>query len=638
MDRHLFRRCAWAAPALLCALAGARPAAAATAAAGPPAAPAPIRTTTVDTVLVEDRRLSVGTQVLPVAPGQDVAAVLRATPFVIVQRGAPGAGDLYADGFRRHDLTFTVDCERCETACPNRMDTRLGQVDLLEIETIELARDGAGLQSGLGGTVAMRRSLPGDEWLARGRVEARAGHDDAVDGSFSLEGRGARLASRWRQVEAYTDADGRTFADRYGFARAPATVVREVRAQVRLPEGDLRAGHERSRDLLFPYLLMDERKNDRWEASGSWRGHRLYVNRTEHLMDNDLRRSAGTSRMVTDAGNTMFGAVGDRYEVYGRHWDAANAITPAANPAMGTRSHMLPDVWRWGVALRHALGRPGDPWLVARLGVARTSARDGAQLAAFTRVHEGAELSRWSLPFGVTASRTRVAAGTALTGSLELAADAPGIEQQFIIVDRPGTMTDWVGNPRLADPLRATVRLGAHRGALRAEFFGTRVSDYPVLSRAMVGTSAVQTYAAVDALLAGASLRAEWPLAAAGLGWNWGERIDGNAPLAEIQPLAFDLELRAPRWRGCTARAWYRHTTAQHRVDTSQGESATDAWNRLDLAAAYESAGVRYELALDNATGALYTQHLSYQRNPFAAGLRVWEPGRTLRLTATFGI
>lgn len=609
---------------------------AARAASAATAAPASGRVATVDTVKVVGERLSPGAQTVVVAPGQDVADVLKATPFVIVQRGAPGAGDLYADGFRRHDLTFTVDCERCETACPNRMDTRVGQVDLLEIESVALARDGAALQSGLGGTVAMTRSLPGDAWLGRLRVEARADHDDAVDGSFSLEGRGLRLGARWRQVEACTDADGRTFGDLYGFATTPSSTVREVRVQARLPEGGVRAGHERSRDLLFPYLLMDERENDRWEASGSWRGHRLYVNRTEHLMDNSLRRSYATTHMATDAENTMFGAVGDRYEVYGRNWDARNGIVPMANPAMGTSSHMLPDVWRWGATLRHSLGRADNPWLVARVGVARTKAHDDSQLAAFTRVHADAELEKWSVPFGLTVTHARIVSGAAVTGALELAADAPGIEQQFIVLDRPGAGTDWVGNPTLDDPLRATARLGATRGVLRAELFGTRVADYPVLARASAGTATVQTYAAVDALLAGASLRAEWELVAAGLSWNWGEQVDTNVPLAEIQPLAFDLELRSPEWKGATARAWYRHATAQHRVDASQGESATDAWNRLDLAASWRSGDVRYEVALDNATNVLYTQHLSYQRNPFAAGLRVWEPGRTLRLNAVF--
>lgn len=604
-----------------------------------PAAPAPTpgRVATTDTVVVIGARLMPGAETRAVTPDQDLAAVLKASPFALVTRGAAGVGDLYADGFRRHDLTVTIDGERCDTACPNRMDTRLGQIDLLDIAAVDLARDGSALQSGLGGTVSLHRRLPAHGWRAEGRAEAMGGHTESVDGSLALEGRGVRLAVRGRQLEAFTDADGRTFATLYGFARTPATTVREVRVQALLPGGDLFASHEWSREMLFPYLLMDERENDHAEISGSWRGHRLYLNRTEHLMDNGLRRSVGTTVMTTDAENTMFGAVGERYEIFARHWDADNRITPVANPSAGTNSHMLPDVWRVGATVRHELGAPDRPWLVARLGLARTRVHDEAQLGALQRVHADAELQKWSVPFGLTISGTRMWRGVAVAAAAELAADAPGIEQQFIVVDKPGLTPDWVGNPGLADPLRSTVRLTASSSHARVELFGTRVRDYPNLVRRTIGGVPCQSYDGVGALLAGGSLRATWELADAGISWNWGEQTTTDAPLSEIQPVLVELSLRTPRWRGCRGSAVYRHAAGQGRVDPAQDEEATGAWNRLDLGVAMDWDGVRYALAVDNVTNALYTQHLSYQRNPFAAGTRVYEAGRTARLSAVFG-
>lgn len=604
--------------------------------------PVPQRIATTDTVRVEGARLRLGAGQRDVAPGSDLVGLLAGTPFVLVSRGAVGAGDLSADGFRRHDLTFTVDYERCETACPNRMDTRVGQVDLLEIDSVELVRDGATLQSGLGGGVAMHRSLPGREWLARGRAVALAGHLESVDGSFAIEGRGSRLGARWRSAEAPTDADGRTYAELYGFARTPTTTIRETRAQVRLSvddrsRGGLRISQEESRDLLFPYLQMDERDNERWEAAGDWRGRRLYWNHTAHVMDNGLRRSLGTTMMRTDAENTMLGLVGDFYEAYGRHWDADNRIVPAANPAAATNSHMLPDVWRWGLSLRREVGGGSRPWLVARMGVARTKAHDPSQAANFVRVHASSELEKWSVPFGLTVRLARTAGKLAWSVAAELAADAPGIEQQFIVVDKPGQSPDWVGNPGLADPLRGTLRFGLARGAARLELFATRANDYPKMVRRTVGSTPCQTYEGVDALLAGAAASIVLDRVSAGISWNWGEQVDNPTPLAEVQPVVIDVELRSPAWHGCTGTAAYRHAAAQRRIDASQGETATGSWNRLDLALALERPGIRYELAIDNATNSLYTQHLSYQRNPFAAGLRVWEPGRTARLSAAFG-
>jgi iron complex outermembrane receptor protein len=609
---------------------------AAAAAAAPRPEPTPARVATTDTVLVVGDRPAAGPGTVVVAPGQDMAAVLQASPFVMVTRGTPGVSDLYADGFRRNDLTLTVDGERFDTACPNRMDTRLGQIDLLDIDTVGLARDGAGLQSGLGGAVSLRRKQPGSAWRVEGRAEALAGHAESIDGSLAVEGRGLRLATRWRQLEAFTDADDRTFADLYGFASMPTSRIFEIRAQARLRQGDLRASQEHSTDLLFPYLLMDERENDHFEVSGSWRGHRLYLNRTDHLMDNGLRRSVGTTLMSTDALNTMFGAVGDRYELYARNWDAENFITPVANPMGATRSHMLPDVWRLGAALRGWLGDKESPWLTARLGLAHTEAHDGAQAAAFRRVHADAEMEKWSVPFGVTVSHRRPVRGAALSASAELAADAPGIEQQFIVVDKPGMMTDWVGNPGLADPLRGTLRVAMSAGPVKAEVFGTHVRDYPNLVSRTVSGVAYQTYDGVEALLAGASVRADWKLMDAGLSWNWGEQTATDAPLSEIQPVMFDLRLRTPQWRGGHVHATYTHAAGQGRIDPTQNEEPTDSWNRLDLGVVMELEDVRLALTLDNATNALYTQHLSYQRNPFASGLRVWEPGRTGRLSAAF--
>ncbi len=631
MFRHPFHRSALPALILLPLLAGATQAAPASR-----AAPVPARVATTDTVVVVGQRPLAAFESKVVTPGQDLAAVLQATPFVMVTRGAAGVSDLYADGFRRHDLTVTVDGERCDTACPNRMDTRLGQIDLLEISDVGLSRDGSSLQSGLGGSVSLHRRLPGSAWRAEGRAEGLAGHAESVDGSFAVEGRGLRLATRWRQIEAYTDADGRTFADLYGFARTPASAIREVRVQAKLKHGDLRASHERSRDLLFPYLLMDERENDHFEVSGSWRGHRVYLNRTEHLMDNALRTAAAMTRMTTDAENTMFGVVGDRYEFYARRWDARNDIVPAANPMAATRSHMLPDVRRLGLSVRHELGAAGQPWLVARLGLVRTKAHDEAQAPMFLRVHGDAELEKWSVPFGVTVSRSRLWSGLAWSAAAELAADAPGLEQQFIVVDKPGTTPDWVGNPGLSDPLRGTLRLTAASGRVRAEVFGTRVRDYPNLVRRLVAGAPVQTYDGVQVLLAGATVRAAWRLADAGVTWNWGEQTDNDTPLSEIQPVMVDVGLRTPEWKGCRGHLMYRHAAGQGRVDPAQDEEPTGAWNRLDLGVVMAWDGVRYALALDNATNALHTQHLSYQRNPFAAGTRVYEPGRTARLSASF--
>ncbi len=44
----------------------------------------------------------------------------------------------------------------------------------------------------------------------------------------------------------------------------------------------------------------------------------------------------------------------------------------------------------------------------------------------------------------------------------------------------------------------------------------------------------------------------------------------------------------------------------------------------------------RFKLEIVNLFDAHYYQHLSYQRDPFAAGLHVYEPGRMVRLSVAY--
>lgn len=596
-----------------------------------------LRHALTDTVFIIGYRPGPGDMVLPVAAGDHLDRLLLGTPFATIRRGAAGVSDLYADGFKRQDITLTIDGERFAPACPNRMDTRAGQVDLLDIESANLSRSGAALQSGLGGRLDLHRRLPGRDTRVYGRLGGAAGHAGDLDASLALEGRRTRLAVRHRRSEPYTDADGGTYEQLYGFAHAPTSSVGEVRAHRAFDDGDAQAAWESSSDVLFPYLLMDERDNDHFQASGSYRGHRAYVNHTEHLMDNALRRSWATTEMVTDAVTTMLGATGAGYEVFAHHWDADNRITPTANPAAAKTSRMLPDVWRLGAAAARGIGDPHQPWLRLRAGLVRTEVGDASVLGMYRLLHAGAEASRWSFPFGATATHERDVAGRArLSLSAEVASDAPGVEQQYIAVDKPGTTPDWVGNPELSDPVRATARITATARRLKCEVFGTRVRNYPTLVKRTVAGAAYQTYEGIDALLAGAYLSATWELVEAGLSWNWGEKTQDDSPLAEIPPATFDLTVRSPRVGDWQGRAFYRHAAGQGRVDASQGEWSTGAWNRLDLGATYDGGRVAVAIELENATNVLHWEHLAYQRNPFAAGVRVHEPGRMVRVSCMF--
>ncbi len=590
-----------------------------------------------DTVVVTATAETIGNDVHVVTDGDALDKVLRDGPFVMIRKGASCSTDLYADGFKRNDINVTVDGERYTTACPNRMDTRVGQVDLLDISMVDMSRTASGLQSGLGGKVNFQRRKPGAETIVYGQVVANLDNADDLDLSFSGEGKRMRLGTRYRQGSGWTDANGATFVERYNYREDTTYEVFEVRGHKAWDSGDAVGNWETSTDLLFPYLLMDERDNKHFALSASHKGHRVYLNHTAHLMDNGLRLSSNMTDMVTDADNTMFGAIGKRYEIFARNWNADNRITPVAAPAMEKLNHMLPDVWRYGGSFKHDVGDASKPWLMLRAGLTYTAVGDKAQLAAYRELNSEAELNKLSVPFGVTALHGLAVGKKGQLGlSAEFASDAPSIEQQYIVVRKPGGKPTWLGNPELADPIRATARAGWQCGTLRAEVFGTHVWNYPYLASQMVGTARYQTYEGVDALLAGASAGASFLYFDASVNWNWGEKTDTNKPLAEIQPLTFNLSAESPTFGLFYARGLYQHATGQHRVDSALDEETTGAWNRVDLGLIMEHDIVLVSLDVVNLTNVQYTQHLSYLRNPFASGLRVYEPGTVLKLTGTF--
>jgi iron complex outermembrane recepter protein len=593
--------------------------------------------TTTDTMVVVGIQEALGEYNRQVAEGDMIEQVLKNSPFALIRRGSGWASDLYSDGFKRNDITVTVDGERFCTACPNRMDTKIAQVEMMDIENVSMSRNSAVLQSGLGGQINFRRRQPGEETMVYGQFMGTFDHTEEFDGSLSVEAKRFRFGGRYRTGNPYTNANGETYQDKYGYREAPTSQIYELRGHKAFDEGDAVVTYENTRDVLFPYLLMDERTNDHYQASGSYKGHRLYFNRNEHFMDNQVRESFAMTDMATDATNTMFGIVGDKYEVYARNWDADNRITPQANPAMGKTNHMLPDVWRIGASVQHELGDQDNPWLFMRVGVAQTKVHDDTQLARYQTLESDAELSKWSVPFGVTASHLMDLSEDFLLGvSAEVSSDAPSIEQQYISVDKPGTKPDWVGNPTLKDPVRATARAAVQRDFLKLEVFATHVWSYPYLAKRSLEGAMFQTYEGVDAIMAGANFFATWKLVDAGLVWNWGEKTEDNSPLAEIQPVKIYLAGKSPTYKDLNLTARYQHAVAQNRVDLSQNEESTGSWNTLDMGLVWQTETLRVAFDAENLTNSLYTQHLSYQRNPFASGARVDEPGRTFRLTATF--
>ena len=107
--------------------------------------------------------------------------------------------------------------------------------------------------------------------------------------------------------------------------------------------------------------------------------------------------------------------------------------------------------------------------------------------------------------------------------------------------------------------------------------------------------------------------------------------------LAEIPPLRSRLTLRYDDGR-LFAVAEGVFSSDQDHVDSSLDEETTAGWATANLSAGYRRGRWSGTVGVTNLFDRYYTEHLSYQRDPFRSGVRVAEPGRAvfLNLSARF--
>ena len=107
-----------------------------------------------------------------------------------------------------------------------------------------------------------------------------------------------------------------------------------------------------------------------------------------------------------------------------------------------------------------------------------------------------------------------------------------------------------------------------------------------------------------------------------------------SSALPEIPPLSARLGLRYDDGRFFAA---IDGTVAgrQDRVNGDLREEASAGYGLAGLAAGARHGRVALTVGLQNAFDRTYSPHLSYQRDPFRTGARVYGPGRTLYLNAS---
>lgn len=439
---------------------------------------------------------------------------------------------------------------------------------------------------------------------------------------------------------------------------------------------ELSLAYQNAEHVLYPYLLMDA-AHDRtrrvnWTSQLENLGpvieklkFQAWYNDVDHLMHDEFRVSSTPSATVTRSysmqtdAETWTGGIKLNTDIpfgpgtlttgadfYRRNWDAVNraAMWQAYLP-----QPMIPDVdidnlgafaeyvWPLGDGLSLKGG--------ARIDYTSTDAQklDAARLAALYQPYlPGKDLDNetdYTEPSANLQLTWQASDALELFAGIASASRTPDPQELFLGLQRM-MGKNQLGNPDL-DPVRNNqVDLGLKwtGTGLFASLSGfySDLRDYIYVVDVPDPDGAgpliqARTYRNIDATLWGGELDSQvaFPLdlyLRGTLAYVRGENDDTNEPLSEIPPLTGSLGLRYDNgdW---FAEATERFADRQNRVDESLNEEETAGWAATDVKAGANWENWSLVGGVNNLFDRYYFSHLSYQRDPFASGVKVPEVG-----------
>ncbi|MEJ5286733.1 MAG: hypothetical protein WHV60_05945 [Bacteroidota bacterium] len=554
----------------------------------------------------------------------------------LVRRGGVLTQDVYFDGFKRNDISITVDGEMIQCACPNRMDAPITRINIVEMEGIKITKTTTSTNSNLYGKIEFnRKELTNDfkvRTLISGNLVARNDYDLQIFG----EGLNTGITVRYSYGSPYKNADKKGFDSLYGYNPAPPD-YRYFTSSIRHSIGNFEVGvgASISKDVLFPYLRMDERKTNFFTGFVKFKDNKLYINYTSHLMNNGLRSSWKTMEMETDAKNLTIGLSGKYFDVVARRWDADNYVfSKMMNKKFTNRA--LPGIWdifasgNYNFDLKFVNAR-------VRLGIANSSYSDDTVLSVHKNYDAEAKKSRFFLLGALNFSKSIDISNDIKTNIMaEVSTISPSPEQLYITIRRPNQ--NWIGNSNLKQTVKSNVSLEfSFVDYFEFGFSGNYLWNYVLpVPDTVAGQQPRVTYKNVKATLLSSYLKFHYEWFSSELNFFWGENQDNKKPLPEIAPLTWTNTINFPTVWNFTVSVYHRWENAQKRVDLGLRELPSSAWNTVGISIAYDWKPFRFVLDVDNLLNHNYSRYLSFARDPYSAGIKVFDPGRTISFRILF--
>ena len=605
-----------------------------------------------------------------------------------VRRGAI-ASDVVVRGYQGDNMTVLIDGARLYGACPNNMDHTAFHVDFAEVDRIEIGKGPFDLknQGGLGAAVNIvtKRPPTGLHLTPQFSFGSNGYVNPTITGSFGTAHVSGLVGYSYRQANPYKDGDGRSMLSG-GNYKASALDSRAFDVNTAWGRVDLSPStshvfevaytRQRAGAVLYPYLQMDAGYDnaDRVNVGYDWKSGlgvlrtvhaQAYATRVKHWMTDEQRTSSvGMAQAYSMATMAKTDTLGGKVEavvpggsvgvdVYQRGW---NTETQMAGMKY-VPQYSIPDVNIVSAGLYGEFTRDLGSSVRVDIGgrADYTTNRADANKAntALYRAYHGAFATAATdvYPSGKLRVTYKPTSTLSVTAGVGRTVRVPDPQERYFGLKRAGS--DWVGNPFLRPTRNTGVELGAsyragrlflngtvHRDAL-TDSIGVYQQARTMMVAGVMNTTA-RSYRNVDATMSGAELEGVLSITdrlylagdvSATRGRQHVDAAKGiNSPwLSEMPPTRSRLAMRYEWRRGkqtLFAEAEGIYSAAQNHVDTDLRESPTPSYAVANVRVGGSVNRVRLSVGVSNLFDRTYVEHLSYQRDPFRTGVKVYEPGR----------
>ncbi|ADC88806.1 outer membrane insertion C-terminal signal [Thermocrinis albus DSM 14484] len=592
------------------------------------------------------------------------------------------ANDPVLRGFYRDNINVLIDGVRIYGACPNRMDPPAFHVDFSEVKKIEVIKGPYDVrnQGSMAGLIEIITKEPEKGFHLQ--LNASAGSFNFINLSPVIsyaDDRFFGLAGySYKYSKPYKDGDGKKFTEytnyKPQFMNSKAFEINTYWIKmgfkpVEKHSLELSYTKQDARHVLYPYLMMDAiyDKTDRFNI-----GYRIdnisdtlkdlrfqfYYNKVDHWMDDRYRTSAGSNlwSMATDAQTktyggrleASFGSLLVGLEAYKRNWDAVNYM------GMDTQ-YIVPDVDVKNLGIYGEYRKSVTPKLRAvvglRLDTTKTEA-DGskANINLYKTYKNTTSTSKTdTYPSGNVQLFYTFSPQWELFLGVGHAVRVPDPQERYFALKRMNA-PDWVGNPELKPSRNTQVDLGIryNNGRIHSKLtlFYSYVQDYITLHKVVGPIKSAMSYTNVDAYFFGGELENRVALTDkiffyGGLSYVQARKETDpsknilSSRVAEIPPARVRLSLRYDTGMYFGEVETILSAT-QYRVDTDLKEQRTSGYGVVNVKVGGSYRGLTLTAGVDNLFDKKYYDYLSYLRNPFKAGVKVPEPGRTFYVSANY--